>query len=66
MTFMRLADTKNDVTIYICYQHIGAYELDSHQVVTVYLLGGQTLRLSKEASREFVEHIKSHAKSNSG
>jgi hypothetical protein len=59
MSFALLRDTDDQVLIR--NDHVSAVEIKKEdQSVTVHLLGGQSLRLTREQSREFVQHVKAH------
>ena len=59
MSFELLRDADDQVLIR--NEHVSAVEIKKDdQSVTVHLLGGQTLRLTHEQSRQFVQHVKAH------
>jgi hypothetical protein len=61
MNFIFLRDPSVDVQLLIRNDHVSAVEIKKEdQAVLVYLVGGQTLHLTHEQSRQFVHHIKSH------
>jgi hypothetical protein len=59
MSFALLRDADDQVLIR--NEHVSAVEIQKEdQSVTVHLLGGQSLRLTPEQSRQFVQHVKAH------
>jgi hypothetical protein len=62
MSFALLKDPATEVQLLIRNDHVSAVEIsrEGHHAAVVYLLGGQTLRLSHEQSKQFVQHIKTH------
>ena len=61
MSFALLRDTASDTQVLVRNDHVSAVEIKKEdQSVTVHLLGGQTLHLTHEQSKQFVHHIKSH------
>jgi hypothetical protein len=62
MTFFVVKDPATEVQVMIRDDHICAAEIQKEdRSVTIHLLGGQTLRLTHEQSKQFLHHIKSHA-----
>jgi hypothetical protein len=61
MSFALLKDPATDVQVLIRNDHVSAVEVktEDHAVI-VYLVGGQTLHLSTEQSRQFIHHVKTH------
>jgi hypothetical protein len=61
MSFALLRDTPSDTQMLVRSDHVSAVEIKKEdQSITVHLLGGQTLHLTHEQSKQFVHHIKSH------
>ncbi len=61
MNFILLKDSTTEVQLLIRNEHISAVEIKKEdQAVILHLLGGQTLALTHEQSRQFVHHIKIH------
>ena len=61
MSFALLKDAASDVQLLVRNDHVSAVEIKKEdQSITVYLVGGQTLHLTHEQSKQFVNHIKSH------
>ena len=59
MSFALLREADDQVLIR--NDHVSAVEIKKDdQSVTVHLLGGQTLRLSHEQSKQFAQHVKAH------
>ena len=59
MSFALLREADDQVLIR--NDHVSAVEIKKEdQSVTVHLLGGQTLHLTHEQSKQFVLHIKNH------
>ena len=59
MSFALLRDADDQVLIR--NEHVSAVEIKKDdQSVTVHLLGGQTLHLTHEQSKQFVQHAKAH------
>jgi hypothetical protein len=66
MSFALLKDPVTDVQLLIRNDHVSAVEINKdHQSVLVQLVGGQTLHLTHEQSKQFVQHIKAHMHPNS-
>jgi hypothetical protein len=62
MNFVLLKDSATEVQLLIRNEHISAVEIKKEdQAVILHLLGGQTLHLTHEQSRQFVHHVKMHA-----
>jgi hypothetical protein len=61
MTFALLKDAATEVQMLIRNDHVSAVEIKKEdQSVTVYLVGGQTLHLTHDQSKQYVHHIKTH------
>ena len=61
MSFALLKDAASDTQMLVRNDHVSAVEIKKEdQSITVHLLGGQTLRLTHEQSKQFVQHIKAH------
>jgi hypothetical protein len=61
MNFILLKDPATEVQLLIRNEHISAVEVKKEdQSVILYLLGGQTLALTHEQSRQFIHHVKIH------
>ncbi len=61
MSFALLKDPVSEVQLLVRNDHVSAVEVDKEErSVTVHLLGGQSLRLTHEQSRQFLHHIKTH------
>ena len=61
MSFALLKDSDADIQTLIRNDHVSAVEIKKEdQSITVHLLGGQTLHLTHEQSRQFIHHIKAH------
>ncbi len=59
MTFALLKDAASDDQLLIRNDHVSAVEIKKEdQSITVYLVGGQTLHLTHEQSKQFVHHVK--------
>ncbi len=59
MSFALLREADDQVLIR--NEHVSAVEIKKEdQSVTVHLLGGQTLHLAHEQSKQFVQHVKGH------
>jgi hypothetical protein len=62
MNFILLTDTATEVQLMLRNEHVSAVEIKKEdQAIVVHLLGGQTLHLTHEQSRQFLHHIKAHA-----
>jgi hypothetical protein len=62
MNFIFLKDPTTEVQLLIRNEHISAVEIKKEdQAVILHLLGGQTMHLTHEQSRQFVHHLKVHA-----
>jgi hypothetical protein len=61
MSFALLKDTASDDQLLVRNDHVSAVEIkkEDHSI-TVFLIGGQTLHLTHEQSKQFVHHIKAH------
>jgi hypothetical protein len=61
MSFVLLKDPGTEAQVMVRNEHVSAVEINKEdQAVTIHLMGGQTLQLTHEQSRQFVHHIKSH------
>jgi hypothetical protein len=61
MSFALLKDTDSDTQTLVRNDHVSGVVIKKEdQSVTVHLLGGQTLQLTHEQSKQFVQHIKAH------
>jgi hypothetical protein len=61
MTFVLLRDAASDEQLLIRNDHVSAVEVKKEdESVTVHLLGGQTIHLTHEQSKQFMHHVKSH------
>ena len=61
MSFALLKDPATEVQFLVRNDHVSAVEIKKEdQSVTVYLVGGQTLHLTHEQSKQYVQHIKAH------
>ena len=61
MNFLLLKDPGTDEQLLLRNEHVSAVEIKKEdRSVTVHLVGGQTLHLSHEQSRQFVHHVKTH------
>jgi hypothetical protein len=61
MQFLLLKDPATDDQLLLRNEHISAVEIKKEdRSVTVHLLGGQTLQLTQEQSKQFVHQIKAH------
>jgi hypothetical protein len=61
MSFALLRDDAADTQLLIRNDHVSAVEVKKgDQAVTVHLVGGQTLHLTHEQSKQFVHHVKEH------
>ena len=61
MSFALLKDPESDEQLLIRNDHVSAVEVKKgDESVTVHLVGGQTLRLTHEQSKQFVHHVKTH------
>jgi hypothetical protein len=61
MTFALLKDSATEVQMLIRDEHVSAVAINTKdQSVTVYLVGGQTLQLTHDQSKQYVQHIKTH------
>jgi hypothetical protein len=62
MSFLILKDTATEVQLMVRMEHISAAEIQKEdRSVTVFLAGGQELRLTQEQSKQFLHHVKMHA-----
>jgi hypothetical protein len=61
MSFALVKDAASDAQLLVRNDHVSAVEIkkEDHSV-TLHLLGGQTLHLTQEQSKQYVHHIKSH------
>ena len=67
MSFALLKDSAADIQTLIRNDHVSAVEIKKEdQSVTVHLLGGQTLQLTHEQSKQFVHHVKTHMQAHGG
>jgi hypothetical protein len=61
MSFALLKDSATEVQLLLRNDHVSAVEIKKEdQSLVVYLLGGQTLHLTHEQSKQFLHHIKTH------
>jgi len=61
MKFILLNDSGSQSQRLLRNMHISAVEVSkADQSVTVFLLGGQEVRLTHEESKQFLAHIKAH------
>ena len=61
MNFVLLKDSATDEQLLIPNEHVSAVQVKKeYESVTVYLVGGQTLHLTHEQSKQFVHHLKAH------
>ena len=61
MTFALLQDPTTEVQLLVRNDHVSAVEIKkADQAVIVHLVGGQTLHLTHEQSKQFVQHVKAH------
>jgi hypothetical protein len=61
MSFALLKDDASDDQLLIRNDHVSAVEIKKEdQAITLYLIGGQTLHLTHEQSKQFVYHVKTH------
>ena len=61
MSFALLKDPATEVQLLVRTEHVSAVEIKKEdQSVAVHLLGGQTLHLTHEQSKQYVHHIKTH------
>ncbi len=61
MNFALLHDTTNEVQTLVRNDHVSAVEIKkTDQAIVIYLVGGQTLHLNQEQSKQYVHHIKTH------
>jgi hypothetical protein len=61
MNFAFLQDPVNEVQTLVRNDHVSAVEIKKvDQAVVIHLLGGQTLQLNQEQSKQYVHHIKTH------
>ncbi len=61
MSFAMLQDPTTEVQLLVRNEHISAMEIKKEdQAVVIYLVGGQTLHLTHEQSKQFVHHVKTH------
>jgi hypothetical protein len=59
MSFALLKDPATEVQVLIRNDHVSAVEVKTvDHTVTVYLIGGQTINLTQEQSRQFIHHLK--------
>jgi hypothetical protein len=65
MSFALLKGPATEAQLLIRNDHVSAVELDKDDQSFIHLLGGQTLHLSYEQSRQFVHHVKAHLHPNS-
>jgi hypothetical protein len=61
MSFALVKDPATEVQFLIRNDHISAVEVKKEdEAVVIYLLGGQTIHLTHEQSRQFLHHLKTH------
>lgn len=61
MSFALLQDPATETQLLVRNDHVSAVEIKKEdEAVVVHLLGGQTLHLTHEQSKQFVRHIKTH------
>jgi hypothetical protein len=61
MSFVLLKDSLTDEELLIRNDHVSAVEVKKEdESVIVHLVGGQTLHLTHEQSKQFVHHVKAH------
>ena len=61
MSFALLKDPATEVQLLVRNDHVSAVEIKKDdQSIAIHLVGGQTLHLTHEQSKQFVHHIKSH------
>ncbi len=61
MSFALLRDPATDEQLLLRNDHVSAVEVKKgDESVTVHLVGGQTLHLTHEQSKQFVHHVKTH------
>jgi hypothetical protein len=61
MSFVVLKDPATEVQLMIRNDHVSAVEVQKEdKSVTVYLVGGNELRLTHEQSKQFLHHVKTH------
>jgi hypothetical protein len=61
MNFTLLNDATTEVQTLVRDDHVSAVEIKkSDQAVVIHLVGGQTLHLNQEQSKQYVHHIKTH------
>jgi hypothetical protein len=61
MNFILLKDAATEVQLLIRNEHVSAVEIKKEdQAVIIHLVGGQSLHLTHDQSRQFVHHIKGH------
>lgn len=61
MTFALLQDPTSEVQLLVRNDHVSAVEIKKgDQAVVVHLVGGQTLHLTHEQSKQFVQHVQTH------
>jgi hypothetical protein len=61
MSFALLKDVAGDSQYLIRNDHVSAVEIrKGEESVTIHLIGGQTIHLTHEQSRQFVHHVKTH------
>jgi hypothetical protein len=61
MSFALLKDPASDEQILIRNDHVSAVEVKkADESVTVHLVGGQTLHLTHEQAKQFVQHVKTN------
>jgi hypothetical protein len=61
MNFVLLKDPKTEDQYLIRNEHISAAEIKkADESVALYLLGGQTIHLTHEPAKQFVQHVKTH------
>jgi hypothetical protein len=60
MSFLLLKDADSDIQHLIRNEHVSAAEIKkSDESVVLYLVGGQTIRLTHEQSKQFIHQVKS-------
>ncbi len=61
MNFALLKDPAKELQMLVRNDHVSAVEIQKgDHSVTLHLVGGQTLHLNQEMSRQYVHHIKTH------
>jgi hypothetical protein len=61
MNYILLKDAESDAQLLLRNDHVSAAEVKKgDESVVLHLLGGQTIHLTHEQSRQFVHHVKTH------